>query len=114
MEEMQETVYLSFDDFLKVDVRVGMITKAEAVPKSDKLLKLTVYLGELGARTIVAGIAKHYADPVGLRPLVVVNLIPRKIMGVESHGMVLAGQDPVTGTVTVATCDSVPEGTRIG
>ena len=107
---------ISFDDFLKVDVRVGEIVKSEAVPKSEKLLKLEVYLGELGTRTIMAGIAKHYDAQgiVGQRCLVVVNLAPRKMMGVESHGMLLAGHDPVTGTVTLATCNSAPPGERIG
>lgn len=105
---------ISFDDFLKVDVRVGEIVKAEPVPKSNKLLKLEVNFGVLGTRTIMAGIAGHYANPVGLRALFVVNLAPRKMMGVESHGMVLAGHDPVTGTVTLSNCDNVPAGTRIG
>lgn len=107
---------ISFDDFMKVDVRVGEIVKSEAVPKSDKLLKLDVYLGELGTRTIMAGIAKSYdlQGIVGQRVLVVVNLAPRKMMGVESHGMLLAGHDPATGTITLATCPSVPPGERIG
>jgi len=105
---------ITFDDFLKVDVRVGEIVKAESVPKSDKLLKLEVYFGELGTRTIMAGIAKCYANPVGQRALFVVNLAPRKMMGVESHGMVLAGHDPATGYVALTTCDSVPTGTRVG
>lgn len=106
--------FITFDDFLKVDVRVGEIVKAEPVPKSEKLLKLEVYFGELGTRTVMAGIAKHYANPVGLRALFVVNLAPRKMMGVESHGMILAGHNPETDVVTLATCDSVPPGTRVG
>jgi methionyl-tRNA synthetase len=108
---------ITFDDFLKVDIRVGEITKSEAVPKSDKLVKLEVYFGsEIGYRTIMAGIAKSYHVEmlVGTRVLAVVNLAPRKMMGVESHGMLLAGHDPVTGTVTLATCMGVPWGERIG
>lgn len=113
MEETQAPASLSFDDFMKVDVRVGEITKSEPVPKSNKLLRLEVYLGELGTRVILAGIAKHYANPTGLRCLVVVNLAPRQMMGVESHGMVLAGVNS-EGVVTLATCDGIPAGTRIG
>lgn len=105
--------YATFDDFMKIDVRVGEIIKVEPVAKSEKLLKLEVYFGELGTRTILAGIAKHYANPVGLRALFVVNLAPRKMMGLESHGMILAGHDPATGNITLATCDNVPAGTRI-
>lgn len=113
-EEVKAPDVIGFEDFLKVDIRVGEIVKAEPVPKSNKLLKLEVYFGELGTRSILAGIAKHYANPVGLRALFVVNLAPRAMMGFESHGMVLAGHDPATGSVTLATCDSVPPGTRVG
>lgn len=115
MDEMNELA-CTFDDFMKVDVRVGEITKSQRVPKSDKLLKLEVYIGELGTRTIMAGIAKSYdADSiVGLRCLVVVNLVPRKMMGVESHGMLLAGHNPESDKITLAQCDGVPAGTRIG
>jgi methionyl-tRNA synthetase len=115
MSENETPATIAFDDFMKVDIRVGEITKSERVPKSDKLLKLEVYLGELGTRTIVAGIAKSYdADAiVGQRCLVVVNLAPRKMMGVESHGMLLAGVN-LMDVVTLATCDGVPWGTRIG
>jgi methionyl-tRNA synthetase len=106
---------ITFDDFLKVDIRSGTITKAEAVPKSDKLLRLEVWFGgEIGSRVIMAGIAKSY-DPttiVGLRVLAVVNLAPRKMMGVESHGMLLAGS--LTEGVALAQCNSVMDGTRIG
>lgn len=120
MSENETPSTIGFDDFLKVDIRVGEITKAEIVPKSEKLLKLEVYLGELGTRTIMAGIAKSYDvnGIVGQRCLVVVNLAPRKMMGVESHGMLLAGENPgepdAPRTVTLATCNSVRPGERIG
>jgi methionyl-tRNA synthetase len=113
MDDASTPTSIPFADFTKVDIRVGEITKAEKVEKSDKLMKLEVYLGELGTRTIVAGIAKHYANPVGLRPLVVTNLEPRKMFGIESHGMVFAGVNPDNDVVTLATCDNVPAGTRI-
>jgi len=104
---------ITFDDFMKVDVRVGEITSATKVPKSEKLLMLTVDLGELGTRTIMAGIAKSYEPEhvVGTCCLVVVNLAPRKMMGVESHGMLLAGESD--GCVRLAFCNAAP-GTRIG
>jgi len=84
-----------FDDFMKVDLRVALVTLAERVPKSDKLLRLEVDLGHLGKRQILAGIGKHYApeDVLGKRIVVIANLPPRKMMGLESQGMVLAAGD---------------------
>jgi methionyl-tRNA synthetase len=104
---------IPFSDFLRVDIRVGEIIRAEKIEKSDKLMKLEVYLGELGTRTIVAGIAKHWANPVGQRPLVITNLEPRKIFGIESQGMIMACVSPEGGIVSIATCDSVPPGTKV-
>jgi methionyl-tRNA synthetase len=76
--------------FQQVDLRVGTIMAAEKIAKSDKLLKLSIDVGDL--RQVVAGIAQHYkpADLIGKQVVVVVNLKPAKLMGVESHGMVLA------------------------
>lgn len=84
-----------FDDFAKVDLRVAEVKVAERVPKSDKLLRLEVDVGPLGTRQILAGIGKHYApeDLVGKRIAVIANLPPRKMMGLESQGMVLAAGD---------------------
>jgi methionyl-tRNA synthetase len=78
--------------FQQLDLRVGRISAAKKVPKSDKLLKLEVDVGEI--RQVVAGIAQHYepADLIGRQVIVVVNLKPAKLMGVESHGMVLAAK----------------------
>ena len=86
---------INIDDFVKVDLRVAEVKSAERVPKSDKLLKLQVDLGALGERQILAGIGKHYApeDLVGKRIAVIANLPPRKMMGLESQGMVLAAGD---------------------
>ncbi len=83
------------DDFAKADLRVALILHAERVPKSDKLLRLEVDLGPLGTRQILAGIGKHYApeDVIGKRVVVLANLPPRKMMGLESQGMVLAAGD---------------------
>ena len=81
---------IEYDDFTKVDLRVAKILEAEAVPKSSKLLKLKIDIGE--ERTIVAGIGKDYnpADLVGKKVVIVANLKPAKLMGVESRGMILA------------------------
>ncbi len=83
---------ITIGDFGKVDLRVAEVIAAEAVPKSKKLLKLTISLGE-ERRTVVAGIAEHYqpAELVGKKVVVVANLAPATLMGVESQGMVLAG-----------------------
>ncbi len=78
--------------FQQVDLRIGTILAAEKIAKSDKLLKLVIDVGE--PRQVVAGIAQHYetADLIGKQVVVVVNLKPAKLMGVESHGMVLAAK----------------------
>ena len=81
---------IDYDEFVKVDLRVGKIMAAEAVPKSNKLLKLKIDIGE--ERTIVAGIGKDYtpAELIGRKIVIVANLKPAKLMGVESYGMLLA------------------------
>ena len=83
-----------FDDFAKIDLRVGKIVSAEKVEKADKLLKLQVDLG-FETRTIVSGIALHFKpeDIVGKQVTVVVNLAPRKMRGIESNGMILMAED---------------------
>jgi methionyl-tRNA synthetase len=85
---------IEFDDFMKVDIRAGTIVDASGIEKADKLLKLTVDLG-FEERTIVAGIANSYqpGDIVGQRVCVVANLAPKKLMGVESNGMVLMAEE---------------------
>ena len=84
----------SFDDFSKMDLRIGTIIEAEKVKKADKLLKLTVDTG-LDTRTIISGISKHYTveDIIGKKVTVLMNLPPRKIRGVESQGMILMAED---------------------
>jgi methionyl-tRNA synthetase len=86
------TARITIDEFKRVDLRVAEIVAAEAVPKSKKLLKLTIRLGE-ESRTLVAGIAEHYRPEalVGRKVVVVANLEPATLMGVTSNGMVLAG-----------------------
>ncbi|HVU75299.1 MAG TPA: hypothetical protein VHD38_00450 [Candidatus Paceibacterota bacterium] len=86
---------IQYDDFAKLDIRIGRIVAAERVPETDKLIKCTVDLGELGERTIVSGIAawKTPDELVGKRLPYIVNLAPRMLKGVESRGMLLAASD---------------------
>ena len=83
---------IEFGDFQKLDLRVAEIKKVEAIEGADKLWKMKVDVGELGERTICAGIKKHYSDKelVGKKIVIVANLEPRKLRGVESKGMLLA------------------------
>ena len=85
---------VTFDDFAKLDIRLGKIVAAEKVPKADKLLKLTVETG-IDVRTIVSGIASYYTpeEVVGKTVSVLLNLEPRKIRGVESQGMILMAEN---------------------
>ncbi len=84
----------SFDDFMKMDIRIGEIIEAEKVPKANKLLKLIVDTG-LDKRTVVSGIAEHYKpeDIIGKKVTILMNLAPRKIRGVESQGMILMAEN---------------------
>jgi methionyl-tRNA synthetase len=99
--ELRETV--DADTFFKVDLRVGKVLEAERVPKSDKLIKMKVDIG-LEQRTIVGGIGKAYepADLIDRLVVVVANLAPRKLMGIESHGMLLAASDNASKPYLVA------------
>ena len=99
--EIRETV--DADTFFKVDLRVGKILEAERVPKSDKLIRMKVDIG-LEQRTIVGGIGKAYepADLLNRLVVVVANLAPRKLMGIESHGMLLAASDNASKPYLVA------------
>ena len=86
---------ITIDQFFETEMRVATITAAEAIPNSHKLLKLTADLGEDEPRQLVAGIAKEYEPHslVGRQVVVVTNLQPAKLMGVESRGMVLAAAE---------------------
>lgn len=90
MTDTPETALLTFDDFKKIELRVGEIITAEEIPGADKLLKLTVNIGE--NRTVAAGIKAFYKpeELIGKKIALVANLAPRTIRGVESQGMVLA------------------------
>ena len=107
----------SFDDFCRLDLRAGKILSAERIPKSDKLLKLSVDLGEAAPRTIAAGIAQAFQDPsvlVGRTVAVLANLPPRKIRGVESCGMILAAGEPASGLSLLSIDADIAPGTPIG
>jgi methionyl-tRNA synthetase len=93
-EAVQQKSAITFDDFAKIDLKVGTILAAEKVEKADKLLKLEVDLG-FEKRTIVSGIALHFKpeDIVGRQVTVVTNLAPRKMRGIESNGMILMAED---------------------
>ncbi|PYN00285.1 MAG: methionine--tRNA ligase [Candidatus Rokuibacteriota bacterium] len=104
---------ITIDEFGKLDFRVAEVIAAELVPKSKKLLKLTVSLGD-SQRTVVAGIAEHYApgDLVGKKVVIVANLEAAKLMGIESQGMVLAGS--AGDRLAVVTPDrDLPPGARV-
>jgi methionyl-tRNA synthetase len=85
---------ITFDDFARLDIRIGTVTAAERMPKSNKLLKLTVDTG-VDRRVVLSGIAQHFSpeEVVGRQVTLLVNLAPRKMMGTESHGMVLMAAD---------------------
>lgn len=106
---------ISYEDFRKVDIRAGRVLSAERVPKSDKLLKLSVDLGEPAPRQILAGIGLTF-EPTALVDGVfafVVNLAPRKMMGLESNGMILAAGEPEKLSL-VEIMPAPPPGTRLG
>ncbi len=104
---------ITFDDFAKLDLRVGTINECVRKEGSEKLLRLTVDFGEEGIRNILSGIAPWYQpeELVGKQFIFVINLEPRKLMGEESQGMILAadGEKPLPLKID----DQVPPGTSI-
>ncbi len=104
----------TFDDFLKLDIRVGTVTACEKVKKADKLLQLTIDDG-LKGRTIVSGIAKYYApeDLVGRQVCFIANFPPRKLKGVESQGMVLSAEDADGRLVVIGPHGAVRPGVQV-
>ncbi len=115
VENENKTPEITFDDFMKVQLRVGEIIACEAVPKSSKLLKETVKFGD-EIRTIVSGIAKHYTpeEMVGKKVVFVTNLAPRKICGIESQGMILGAEDENGNFSLVTPEKDVQSGTTLG
>lgn len=105
---------IQYEDFAKLDIRIGTIIAAELVPETDKLIKCTVDFGEMGTRTIVSGIAqwKKPEELVGRQLPYIVNLAPRMLRGVESQGMLLAASDE-SGVALISAERAVPKGTRL-
>jgi methionyl-tRNA synthetase len=105
---------INYDDFMKMDLRVGEILTAEPVPKSNKLLKFTVDTG-LDQRTIVSGVAKHFspAEMIGKKVTVLLNLAPRKIMGITSEGMLLFAENEDGSLKSVAPDTTATNGAGI-
>lgn len=105
---------ISIDDFARIDLRVAEVVAAEAVPKADKLLKLTVKMGS-ETRTVVSGIRQWFApeDLVGRRVVLVANLKPAKLRGIESQGMILAAEDEHGNLDLVGTGLELPSGTKV-
>src|SRR6202000_3219232 len=100
----EEKQFITIDDFAKVELRVAQVLVAERIPKADKLLRLEVDLG-YEKRQILSGIAEHYApeDLIGRRIIVITNLAPRKMRGLEPHGMLLAASEGEGGKPVLAT-----------
>lgn len=105
---------INFDDFTRLDIRTGTIVKAEKMPKADRLLVLEVDTG-IDVRTVVSGLAEHFEPEavVGKQVLVLVNLEPRKLRGVESQGMILMTEDSDGKLVFLKPEDKVPNGAVI-
>ena len=112
---IKETV--SFEDFEKLDIRVGLVKDCQAVKKSKKLLQFTIDDGTGTDRTICSGIAQFYENPselIGRRILFVANFAPRKMMGIESQGMILSAVDSDDSLSVVTTTKDVKPGSQVG
>ena len=105
---------IPFDDFLKLDIRVGKVLECAKVPKADKLLQFRIDDG-MGGRTIVSGIAKYYApeDLVGKEVCFVANFAPRKLKGIESHGMILSAENADGSLVVIGPQGEVKPGAQV-
>ncbi|OGG58572.1 hypothetical protein A2765_02505 [Candidatus Kaiserbacteria bacterium RIFCSPHIGHO2_01_FULL_56_24] len=111
---------IQYDDFAKLDIRVGTVVAAELIPDTDKLIKCTIDFGDppaggLGMRTIVSGIAlfRKPEELVGKQLPYIVNLAPRMLRGVESQGMLLAASPGGEGLALLIPDTEVPNGTKL-
>ena len=114
--DVEGVQFIEIGDFAKIDLRVGEILTAERIPKSDKLLRFSIDLGEKEPRQILAGIAEYYEPEklIGRKVVIVANLKPRKLRGFESQGMVLAASVGEEGKPVLATfIEDVPNGARL-
>ncbi len=109
------TERITIEDFAKVELRVGVVKSAERIPKADKLLKVLVDIGD-EVRQVLAGIATAYApeDLVGRKVVVVTNLAPRKMRGLESNGMLLAASAGAEGKPVLCTfAEDIAPGSKV-
>jgi len=115
MEPTNETATISYDDFAKLEIRVGTVVAAEHIPDTEKLLKCTVDFGDFGMRTIVSGIAlfRKPEEIVGKQLPYIVNLATRMLRGVESQGMLLAASPGGDGLALLLPDVPVPNGTKL-
>jgi methionyl-tRNA synthetase len=113
-QNSSESTEIEFSDFQRLDLRVGTVVQADAVPKADKLLKLLVDIGENEPRQIVAGLAQEFSphDVQGRQVVVVANLKPRTMRGVLSQGMILAVHD-AKGLRLLGPQDEVQPGSKV-
>jgi len=113
VKAVKETV--EFDDFLKLDIRIGTVVECSKVPKADKLLQFRIDDG-MGGRTIVSGIAAHYPEPeklVGTQVCFVANFAARKLRGIDSEGMILSAEMPDGSLVLVQPNTKISDGSTI-
>ncbi len=105
---------IAFDDFTKLDIRVGTVLDCQKVPKADKLLQFKIDDG-LGGRTIVSGIAQHYApeDLIGKQVCFIANLAPRKLKGIDSEGMILSAEDADGKLILISPSREVKPGSEV-
>ena len=106
---------IGIDDFAKVDLRVGQVLSAERVKGADKLLHLKVDIAEPEPRTIAAGIAEDYEPEklIGRKVVIVANLHPRKLRGIESKGMIVAGSLEGGKPILAGFLEDIPIGARL-
>ena len=116
-KSMENVSTIQFEDFAKLDLRVAKIIAAEEIPKADKLWKLTLDVGELGQRTICAGIKEFYSSEElqNKTIIIIANLAPRKLRGIESQGMLLAASSEDKKKVSLISPDQdMQTGSRVG
>ncbi len=113
MKQVENEV--SFEEFQKVDLRTATILSVEDIPNKDKLFKLEIDVGELGKRTIVSGLKQFYSkEQLKNRQIILIaNLAPRKIAGIESSGMLLAVGDGVTHLSLLGVDKPSPNGLQV-
>ena len=114
VKSVKDTV--EFENFEKMDIRVGTVVECSKVPKADKLLQFRIDDG-MGGRTIISGIAQHYPEPeklVGTQVCFIANFAPRKLRGIESQGMILSAETPQGNLILLQPTIHIPNGSQVG